>query len=400
MYNLIVTAQEGAWNKSLFEIDKGRCIVGFSDDEIVDQYAELSPDAIEKAKKFVTLFCYEDFVAGNPKIGFITSISMRGRNVRLRFDAHEIGGVLSTEKLKSIDDQLEFLGGELNRSHWAIKNADLINILIRSSMTVPELIKLRSTTGLSHLQSATDFANHFTSMLISRATGEGCDPDHYKVLRNFFMLNSIYEDVVPEFIKDCADHNQFLHFIKPKFARYEERRIYLRTELSALTERAKNGTILPSAAIITEKLRLIDSEGVNIEWQKAIDRSDVDPSGAITSARTLLETVCKHILDSESIEYDSDSIELNALYREVAKTLNLTPENHKDLIYKQILGGCSGIINGLGSLRNKMGDAHGKGIRTVKPKARHAQLAVNLSGGMCQFLIQTYSESKNDRKAT
>jgi hypothetical protein len=81
MYNLIVTAQEGAWNKTFVEFDKSRCIVGFSDDEIIDEYAGLTPEAIEKAKKYITLFCYEDFILDNPKIGFITSISMRGSKV-------------------------------------------------------------------------------------------------------------------------------------------------------------------------------------------------------------------------------------------------------------------------------------------------------------------------------
>jgi hypothetical protein len=93
---------------------------------------------------------------------------------------------------------------------------------------------------------------------------------------------------------------------------------------------------------------------------------------------------------------------LNGLYREVAKTLNLIPENHKDLIYKQILGGCSSIVNGLGTLRNEMGDAHGKGIKAVKPKPRHAELAVNLSGAMASFLIQTHTEkaTKKAKNAT
>jgi Abortive infection C-terminus len=38
--------------------------------------------------------------------------------------------------------------------------------------------------------------------------------------------------------------------------------------------------------------------------------------------------------------------------------------------------------------------AHGKGRLPVKPKARHAELAVNLAGTMAMFLISTWVERK------
>ncbi|WP_334364405.1 abortive infection family protein [Bradyrhizobium sp. AZCC 1578] len=45
------------------------------------------------------------------------------------------------------------------------------------------------------------------------------------------------------------------------------------------------------------------------------------------------------------------------------------------------------VVEGLGSLRNKIGDAHGQGGKPVRPSARHAaQLAVNLAGAMATFL--------------
>ncbi|WP_420196198.1 abortive infection family protein [Idiomarina xiamenensis] len=77
-----------------------------------------------------------------------------------------------------------------------------------------------------------------------------------------------------------------------------------------------------------------------------------------------------------------------------AKELNLSPDQHNEQIFKQILGGCSGIVNGLGTLRNKLGDAHGKGKLPVKPQARHAELAVNLAGSMTLFLISTHANTK------
>ena len=72
-----------------------------------------------------------------------------------------------------------------------------------------------------------------------------------------------------------------------------------------------------------------------------------DPEGAITISRTMLESVCKYILDDLSVDYDLNRIELSDLYKKTANQLNLSPEQHTEKVFKQILGGCSGIVNGL-----------------------------------------------------
>jgi hypothetical protein len=122
----------------------------------------------------------------------------------------------------------------------------------------------------------------------------------------------------------------------------------------------------------------------------------LDPEEAITSARTLLESVCKHILDEEGIEYSNSKADLNELYKLTSTTLNLSPSQHTQDIFKQILGACSSIINGLGTLRNRLGDAHGKGRMPSRPAPRHAELAVNLSGTIALFIMSTWEAKKTN----
>ncbi len=50
-------------------------------------------------------------------------------------------------------------------------------------------------------------------------------------------------------------------------------------------------------------------------WKKALERRHSDPDGAITSARTLLETVCKRILDEAGDVRIRTEEDLPALYR-------------------------------------------------------------------------------------
>lgn len=126
-------------------------------------------------------------------------------------------------------------------------------------------------------------------------------------------------------------------------------------------------------------------------WEKALSRRSDDPEGAITVARTLLETVCKRILDASGVTY-KDSEDLPKLYSLVAKQLNLAPDQHSEIAIKAILGGAMTMVNGIGTLRNKLSDSHGRGGRAVKPSPRHASLAVNLAGALATFLVETFLE--------
>jgi hypothetical protein len=82
------------------------------------------------------------------------------------------------------------------------------------------------------------------------------------------------------------------------------------------------------------------------------------------------------------------------LYRKLAKALKLAPDDHSEQVFKQILGSCQQVVEQLGALRNKLGDAHGGGPRRARPAARHAELAVNLAGSMATFLVATWEARK------
>jgi hypothetical protein len=148
----------------------------------------------------------------------------------------------------------------------------------------------------------------------------------------------------------------------------------------------------PADSAVTAAIEKFDSEHALAAWNKALERKRTDPEGAITMARTLLETMCKHILDERDVSY-GESPDLPELHRLTSKALNLAPSQHTEGVFRQILGGCQSVVEGLGALRNKLSDAHGTGKRAVKPAvkpaARHAELAVNLSGALALYLLAT-----------
>ena len=149
---------------------------------------------------------------------------------------------------------------------------------------------------------------------------------------------------------------------------------------------------VPTSKDIDETLRGIDSVSINEYWKKTLQRLNDDPEGAITSARAMVESTCKTILEEKGISYTNDG-DLIKLYKETAKSLNLSPELHAEQVFRQILGGCASVVSGFASLRNIYGDAHGKGRKHVKPNLRHAKLAVNIAGGLCLFLLETLADA-------
>ncbi|RQU90194.1 abortive infection family protein [Burkholderia cenocepacia] len=224
--------------------------------------------------------------------------------------------------------------------------------------------------------------------LIDVATGGvGRDPD-YKSERAYLLERSDLARLVPRFVKTCRSTGEFWQFIKHKFPTYKERRTYIWDEFRPLLDCLEAGGNAPADQIVTAAIDKFDAQHIKSVWTKALERREVDPEGAITSARTLLESVCKHILDETFTEYP-DTPELNKLYGLTAKVLNLSPSQHTEPVFKQILGGCTSVVEGLGAVRNRLGDSHGKGKVAAKPAPRHAELAVNLAGSVALFLLAT-----------
>lgn len=142
-------------------------------------------------------------------------------------------------------------------------------------------------------------------------------------------------------------------------------------------------------AAITDGLTEYDAPAVQAVWTKALERRTSDPEGAVTAACTLLEEVCKHIIEDSGGAWEA-KWNIPKLYGEAANVLNLAPSQYQGEVFKTILGSCQSIVQGIGSLRNKGSDAHAGGRNRVPFKSRHAALTVNLAGSMALFLIETW----------
>jgi len=238
-----------------------------------------------------------------------------------------------------------------------------------------------------------DKAMRFQNALIAYCTNgtfDGGDPG-YKELRHFFAARADTKLKVPDFVRRCSDLAQFWGFIKHEQHTYAQRRTFIWDAFRPLTVYLEAEDRTPGIGPISQVLEEFDSDHIHTAWQKALDRRTNDPEGAITAARTLLESVCKHILDDAGVAYNEDA-DLPKPWLLTAEQLKLAPSQHQEGVFKAILGNCQAVVNNIAAIRNRIGDAHGQGRRPVKAKPRHAELAVNLAGTMASFLVATWKE--------
>jgi len=243
-------------------------------------------------------------------------------------------------------------------------------------------------------------AKALQNLLVEIARGGNRDRDEeFDKLRNTIVLDRAIASRIPSFLYEVRSCKQFWRFIQPKYSSYAEREQYIYAEFQPLLRYLENKKAgisdVPHNNFVKSALLKINSKHVLDEWEKALKGCEEDPENAITMARTLIESVCKSILE-EANDGSDNAYDVGKLYNKAAKHLKLhpaelkpSPEYNKQ-IFEQIFKGCITVVNGIAALRNDLGDAHGKGKGKIKPKARTARLAVNLSGTMASHLVETW----------
>lgn len=128
MYNLFVTAMDGAWDQGFYEYDKSR-FLEYTNEEVAEALKELSSSHLEILKSYPCLFAYEGEDA-DVRVGYLTSIKPRKRNILIEFVFDEDIQPIPFEQIQPIAPLLDIRGWEMNRTHWAVKDEDLLARLV------------------------------------------------------------------------------------------------------------------------------------------------------------------------------------------------------------------------------------------------------------------------------
>lgn len=127
MYNLLVTAMDGAWDEGFYEYDRSR-FLEYTNEEVAEALKDLSPTHVENLKSYPCLFAYEG-EDSDIRIGYITSIKLRRRNILIEFEFDKDIEPIPFDQIQPIAPLLDIRGWEMNRTHWAVKDEDLFSRL-------------------------------------------------------------------------------------------------------------------------------------------------------------------------------------------------------------------------------------------------------------------------------
>jgi hypothetical protein len=138
-----------------------------------------------------------------------------------------------------------------------------------------------------------------------------------------------------------------------------------------------------------------------LDHVRRIERSLADdPAQAIGSAKELVESTLKTILEGLGLVYGKND-EIPQL-KAVQSALELAPNDAHARkrgaeTIRKTLSNLGSVAIGIAELRNLYGTGHGKGRNYMGLTARHAKLAVSSSAALSMFLLETY-EARSSTK--
>jgi hypothetical protein len=130
LFNLIISYDPESWDSSPHELDRSRVAIEYTADEISERYKFFNDSAIEELKSFPTLFVTEN-ESVESKIGYVTNIRLRQNSVVFYFEFDQALPNLPIGAIEAMRVDFDLGSWELSRSHWAIKDEPLFEILLR-----------------------------------------------------------------------------------------------------------------------------------------------------------------------------------------------------------------------------------------------------------------------------
>jgi hypothetical protein len=127
-----------------------------------------------------------------------------------------------------------------------------------------------------------------------------------------------------------------------------------------------------------------------------------NPSLAFDLAKTIVESVCKAVLEERGLAYDARD-DLPKLFREVRRSLPFLPESAAGEVdarrsLEQTMSGLGTALQGICELRNRYGFAsHGSGSARAELEGVQALLAAQAADAIIGFIHRVHRQSRTPK---
>jgi len=137
MYNLLMVGSPGYWqerNGCNFEMSR---YLEWTVPALQERLRPITAEVAEELKMWPVLFAYElpwrDETTGtSARVGWLTDVQQRASQIRIGYRFDEEVPPVSAAQLCKILWELDIGDNEINRTHWAVKDVDLLQVLRNS----------------------------------------------------------------------------------------------------------------------------------------------------------------------------------------------------------------------------------------------------------------------------
>jgi hypothetical protein len=133
MFNFLVTSSEGAWDYSGYEYDRSR-FLEFTSDDIATSFQELKDPQLKALMEMPCLFAYEG-TREPMRVGRLkVKLRNKGRSLYVEPVIDARIAPIDFALIKPLQAALDIRDWEISRTHWAIKDEDLFEVLRRARL--------------------------------------------------------------------------------------------------------------------------------------------------------------------------------------------------------------------------------------------------------------------------
>ena len=134
MYHLIVAYSPDAYDGDPITLERNRVLHEYTSETLSERHAQLTEVSITELKRFPALFAYEHSNRKDARLGWITKVQARSDAVRFSYKLEESFPPISWERIRALEWDLDIDNSELNRTHWALKDVELFDVLLEDGI--------------------------------------------------------------------------------------------------------------------------------------------------------------------------------------------------------------------------------------------------------------------------
>ena len=195
MFNFLVSGNEEAWDGEPYVLERSR-VFEHTTEQVRQRFGELNDAQLEQLYQLPALFAYENGRNKDARLGQVTRVRHRDNSIRIEYRFIDHIPNITPDFLRNLVWELDISDWELNRTHWAVKDVDLIAELLKAEFITEAQIQSLEIQDRSLLQELPESPAFEVHPSIFRLPERGVEADLVSVMMPFQpAFNDVFTSV-------------------------------------------------------------------------------------------------------------------------------------------------------------------------------------------------------------